>query len=574
MNKDTQKLCNNRCAKIIYQFKNIIWRRMKEYCMQGAGIALVAVLIALRQWSLFDKQYLVSEDGAIFISRACEGRISALLTPYAGYYHFATQAITDILYTICMQLNNIENLPRFMWICSIAVSALVAYYFTLERFSWLLPDRIYRLGVCCLVVLLHISEFQDLYGTLTNLQWWFSFYFFLAALQMFHSCQLPQKSEMALLLVLGFSTAGIVPFFLYAVAVVIYRYCKKIAEKGDICKLAVLACPIAVQAHCVLTSERIKGNLMLAEKIKQTLWSYFVLLGKTITSQSTIFYTVRFAIIGMLVFGFILYQMRDKINVALFSLGYAFFIYIFNTFPIKGNANNAAILTGDFSMVHGNVGGRYWFTTLSIFAFLIAVSLAMGVQKEVHKNPTALIVLIVVMITINSRFDMDNYLKLFASDYTSRYSEYSPLFSKDGTSRLRIPLHEPNWGVTFPCPDFSVKSDFKEGIFKVYSINDIEYYDGINFSNDSKWVKIGGYIEGYEYDAAYAMALADGIYYPLYANSDEVYVKEAYQIDKSSILYVNIPSSIINDSVNTLDMVILDNDKQHVVKTVITINRG
>lgn len=533
------------------------------------GVIAIATLIALRQWYLYDKQYLVSEDGAIFISRACEGRIRALLTPYAGYYHFLIQAITDGIYTICLRWNNIEKMPHLMWISSIIVSAVIASYFTSERFSWLLSEKLYRFYVCCLIVLLHICEFPDLYGTMTNLQWWFSFYFFLLALQMFHSRQLPKKFEMIVLMALGFSTAGILPLFLCITVMVAYRFVKGIAIRSDIYKWIMIACPTAIQTFSVLASGRMNTDLALAEKMKHILPAYLVLMGKTVIPQSFVFYSGRFIIIGIGVMVFILYQMKDEIRTALFSLGYAFFIYAFHIFPIQGDRNNAAILAGDFRQVGGNVGSRYWFVTFSIFAFLVALSLAFGLQKGCHHKSMALIMLMIVTITATSRFEMENYL-VRMGDYSRYYAEYSPLFSKDGTRKLRIPLHDPYWAAMIPSPDYNALCEWKEELFRIDTIDGIEYSKGMSIPSGSNYIKIGGCIENKECQTAYAMFLVDGVYYPLYTDNGNSVSKA--QKKNGELLYVWLPSGVLGDGEHKLELIALEEDKKHGVRTLVDID--
>jgi hypothetical protein len=338
------------------------------------GYFIVVFILVMRQWNIATKPYLVSEDGSIFIDRAINGRLSALITSYAGYYHFIPQFLVDTFYTFCKIINNVIFLPHMMWGSSVLIAALIVFYFTGERFSWVLEKRSDRLIVCCLIVLLSINEISDLHGTLTNIQWWLGFFFFMISLNIFHKREMPSIVTVIFLILCGFSTATIFALFMMFAVMITFKILKHKLYKSDIIKFTMILIPTVVQLWGVLHSKRVSEDILTYKKILGVVPSFFNLLGKLVTPQSINFYQYRMIMLGIILFALLIYILREIKWFAAFSLLYSLLFLAFCILPIAGNQNNISIATGNYFAVSENVGGRYWFVTLMIMQLLLSVA--------------------------------------------------------------------------------------------------------------------------------------------------------------------------------------------------------
>ena len=352
-----------------------IWLKYRNLIKIFIQYFIVVFILVMRQWNIVRKPYLWAEDGNIFINRAINDGFSAFITPYAGYFHFIPQFLTSIFYTFCKIINNVIFLPHMMWGSSVLIAASVVFYFTSERFSWVLKKRRDRLIVCCLIVLLSINEISDLHGTLTNIQWWFGFFFFMISLNMFYKRELPSIVSVIFLILCGFSTATIFPLFIMFMVMIAFKILKYKLYKNDIIKFTIILIPTVVQLWSIIHSKRVSEDLFTYKKILGIVPSFFNLFGKLVTPQSINFYQYRMIVLGIILCALLIYIFREIKGFAVFSLSYSMLFLAFCILPIAGNLNNISIATGNYFATSGNVGGRYWFVTLMIMQLLLSVAL-------------------------------------------------------------------------------------------------------------------------------------------------------------------------------------------------------
>lgn len=518
-----------------------------------AEYVIVLLILVLRQWEVVGKPFLVSEDGTIFINRAINGEFLALITSYAGYYHFIPQFLTNAFYKICEITNNVTMLPYMMWGSSVLIATSVVFYFTSERFAWVLEKRRDRLIVCCLIVLLNICEINDLHGTLTNIQWWLGFYFFLVSLSMFHERKMPPTATIILLALCGFSTMLVVPLFAMFAVLITYITIKCVLCKGDIVKFVAILIPFGVQVWSIMHNPRISQDTLLAERAIGIIPSFFNLAGKLVAPQSMVFYGDRMILFGILLIVVLIYIFRKNKQFVIFSLLYSLAFLVFCILPLNGNQNNIVILAGNYTAVSGNVGGRYWFVSLMIMALLLSVALV-NIWSSSHMKPITILVTAIIAVTIIGRFDVITYLKLFG-DYTVNYKQFAPLYSNTGTYCLRIPLHEPNWHVTFPSDVYTVSPNVTN---INYAIDSIDGNPPSDLTVRSNWVNISGwmYDNDNQIDFEYIMIEINGTYYPMLRTNGQD-VADYFQL--ANIVECRfsgvIPKTALRTGENTLNFV-------------------
>jgi len=513
------------------------------------GYLCIFILLVLRQWEIVGKPFLWAEDGNVFIYRAINNGFSSLFIPYAGYYHFLPQLLTNIFYYFCRIIDNVVLLPYMMWGSNILISSLAVGYFLSERFEWILKQRLERLFVCCIIILLNISEIQEVYGTVTNIHWWLGFYFFLISLNILYEKEMPSVRNIILLTFCGFSTLVIFPLFVIFSILLIYKIIKHCCNYKDILKYIVILIPCVIQTFSVLMSNRITThNFIGLELLRIITLSFFNLIGKLVTPQNINFYNYRMILLGIFTIIALLYFYRKNKKFLLFSLSFSFLFFLYCALPLN---NNIIILVTAFFNGNYGYGGRYWFISSIIIAFLISVALIKHIKSNNTKISTILAIVYLVMVII-LRFDIN-----LSAQYTSYYKQFASLYSNNGTHKLRIPIPpEINWHVSLPSNSYLDSLNSLDIQYNFDTITDMPgRYDWVNISG---WM----YDNDRKTDFKYILIENNGTYYPMIKTIRQD-VADYFQLPNifNSGFEGLIPKSIIQKGENTLNIVGIHVDK-------------
>jgi hypothetical protein len=153
-----------------------------------------------------------------------------------------------------------------------------------------------------------------------------------------------------------------------------------------------------------------------------------------------------------------------------------------------------------------------------------------------------------ITFTIISRFDLTSYLNLFGN-YTVNYKQFASLYSNTGTYKLRIPLHEPNWEVTFPSNDYTISPNVANTKYNI---------DSINMQNNSNWVNVSGWMfdGNTQTDFKYIMIEINGIYYPMIKTNGQD-MAEYFQLNNIRECRFNgvIPKHTLQTGENNLSII-------------------
>jgi hypothetical protein len=150
------------------------------------------------------------EDGVIFIQQQLAYGAHAIVTPYAGYFHLIPRVVTLVAVHASVILHHgILLTPFFMNLAAVALAALCAAQVCRDRFSWMAP-----LPWRCLfaVLLVGLPGSWEVFGIITNIQWWLAVYQFLIAWDIYVTHRIPAWPDLAVLGIAGFSGVfGVIP---------------------------------------------------------------------------------------------------------------------------------------------------------------------------------------------------------------------------------------------------------------------------------------------------------------------------------------------------------------------------
>jgi len=531
----------NRLYKSIKANKDII------FCI--ISFLTILLVIILRQWEVVGRPFLFAEDGYVFINRARAGTISALLTPYAGYYLFIPQFITFVFYTICKFFDDVTKLPYMMWASSVLIAASAVSYFMSERFAWVLEKRRDRLIVCCLTVLLIPAEINTVWGNITYIHWWLGLLSFYIGLNLYHERQMPSALMVIILVICGFSTLMFIPLCLLFTLFIAIKAVKKELNKRDIVKYLAILIPNVIQIITVLGSYRTSRFISMTD-VPGIIPSFLNYVGKLITPESWIFYNSRMILLGIITVCIIGYTLREKKQLVyftyLYSVGFLFYCAV----------ATGVDLASPVKIGHYSFYTRQWFVTLATMAWLLSVALVKVLASKAIK-PIPLAASILIAFTVVSRFDIKT--PLHHLDYTVYYEQYAQLYSNTGVHRLRIPLNAYRWHVTLPINDLKNTMSITGAMLGIDYIDDQSPFEhDIVVTND--WVRISGWMYDSERLSAfeYVLIAIDNRYYPMLKTSGHD-VPEYYQLPLPHIGNYRfsgaIPKSALQTGENTLNII-------------------
>lgn len=130
----------------------------------GVAVAILATLIYfIRDRHQFSNPQLWAEDATVFLALSVREAVLNFVQPYAGYFHFAPRAIALLGAFFPVSL---APVVFFYGAVAAAVASCVAIYLMART----LPERLRLLFALAPLLVLPAGE---LYGSITNIQWFF-----------------------------------------------------------------------------------------------------------------------------------------------------------------------------------------------------------------------------------------------------------------------------------------------------------------------------------------------------------------------------------------------------------------
>jgi len=499
---------------------------------------VILFILLLRQWEIFGKPYLWAEDGTLFINNVIEYGHKSLFFHGAGYYHFISFLFTNIFYFFCYIINNIVTLPYLMWTSSLLISGAAVFYFTSEEFKWILEKKRDRFIVCLLVILLIPAESSEVFGTITNIQWWLCFYFFLLGLNICYKREMPGTCNIIILVLSAFSTVGFLPLFGIFTLLLLDKIKRRAILKYDLLKYTALLIPSLIQIISIFFNRNNINSINPDGRVTKIINSYFNIMGKIIVPDFITFNNVSMIFIGILLLIIITaFSIKKNKILLLFSLTYSlgFLLYC-----LLFTGQTTFVMSGDYF-----VNSRYIIVSYMINAFLLSIIIVKYLfyikTKPVIRVCICVLLSLIVIVTIPFRFFIKMPISHYG-DYTVYYKEFSNLYSKNGGKKIRIPLQNQDWHVTFPVNNFIITPN-----------NNYEIMDNITVSNDNmdiqnNWIDVSVSLnDNYnKSDIISAMVLIEDIYYPMIKDNiifSGMIPKSAIKHDESKIKIIFIKSN-------------------------------
>lgn len=151
-----------------------------------------------------------AEDGPIFIQQQIYLGWRAIFVPYAGYYHLIPRIVTMLAVQMSVLAGRkLELVPFIMNVTAISLGSFSVCTICRQRFEWLAPLWA-RAALAVLIVSLPAS--YEVFGNITNIQWWLGLYQFFFMWDIFANRRLPPWPDSAMLMVASVSgPLGVLP---------------------------------------------------------------------------------------------------------------------------------------------------------------------------------------------------------------------------------------------------------------------------------------------------------------------------------------------------------------------------
>lgn len=395
------------------------------------------------------QNFLWSEDGTIFINRSINtlfGKENGIFQTYSGYFHLIPQLLTFILTYLCFSVfGNIYYLPLLLSTFCLLFESFCFYYFLSDRFDYC-ANKKQRAVVVVFLILSPLTFFFEVWGNITNFQWWAGIIIYLESLNIIYSDdKIPQKSQIFLSLIVlstPLCVIFLISFFVKSLKKILIERTPLLPHfKQNI----ILLSAIIVQILIILLQNRL-GNQQLnniltsmsltAKAMYYHFFSYYVTAGYP--NELFLVHIISITSIIMMLFVFI----KNKLSL---FLVYSFVIIFFVLFiSYKGQTYN------------GIFEDRYAFIPCYIYCFIQSLSLVKiwTIISEKKKNIVKIVsitILIIYTFSIERFYLLHNFYVMNTTEYIKKSEELKRCII-NGTEKIIIPIAPgPEYGWRVEC---------------------------------------------------------------------------------------------------------------------------
>jgi hypothetical protein len=177
--------------------------RMKSMYISISVFLICSIVFILRRPDMITNPQPWAEDGSVFISEALSDGLHSIFIIYAGYYHLIPRIVTYLSIHFSISLGQgIKYTPLFMNMISIIISVSCAMFITTNRFEWI-ATRPWRILIALSIIV--IPTGFEIFGTITNVQWWLGYFQFLITWDIVGKNRLPKGYVLIVLFFASFS---------------------------------------------------------------------------------------------------------------------------------------------------------------------------------------------------------------------------------------------------------------------------------------------------------------------------------------------------------------------------------
>jgi hypothetical protein len=382
------------------------------------------IIISRRSGILFDAQ-LWAEDGFIFLDEAILHGWQSIVIPYAGYIHVVPRIITYL----SLQLSEILGqgivwVPTIMNACTIALSSLCAVYICSSKFHWI--GGIYFRMLLSFFILV-FPEAYEIFGNVTNIQWWLGILEFFLLWNVLQSKKIPDWSDTILLSIVVISSPNgliVLPALLWG-----YFCVNKNKLNFGALKIFLILTLTLVQVKFLLAT-RIPKEIDIALFLKKTIGSVLNhLFGNLLLGQSV--NTLVLSITGaflLLVVLFFSRRLFNKLYIPFAFLCSIIFITIFGS---------------------ERISSRYIFLpTVVLFSILMYEGREQWRERAENIFSIAKIVLFALFFLLISLRIIKNYE--IAPHFSFPWKKQAALYDPQGKISFCFPINPCDWSVSIP----------------------------------------------------------------------------------------------------------------------------
>lgn len=164
--------------------------KKKKFLISLFTILFFIVLLFALYPRFYRANYLFAEDAGVFINDYLHEGLN-IFKPFGGYLVVFARLIAIFVVSVGKIFNDFNVLAFTMKGCNVLFVALVAYYFTTDRFSFLIKSRKCRTLVMALL-LIAACQYVDIILCTIGTHWWGGILVFFAVLELLNN-QLPSK---------------------------------------------------------------------------------------------------------------------------------------------------------------------------------------------------------------------------------------------------------------------------------------------------------------------------------------------------------------------------------------------
>jgi hypothetical protein len=402
------------------------------------------ILIILRNSDVIVNAQPWAEDGRIFITDSLLEGWNSILRPYAGYLHLIPRLTTIISVHLSIFLGKgISLVPFFMNSISVLISVSCVVFLCHSRFDWIASFK-HRALVSILIIVIPYTTSGEIFGSITNSQWWLSYIQFLIAWEILHKNKLPSISNLILLIVTSLTgPLGVIPF-LAMLIVYLRNFKKNFFELYYSISMLVISALVAIQMIISMVKRvSITNHENLFEIIyinlprlffsgilsRNILIDYKFVLSKESYSTSVLIGSVLILVL------IILYKQRYK---DLLIPGLILFIYMAMVY--KGSPDWYKF----YSIPYTNGAGRYLFLPTSIFLTVFIAGLTKKLRVDLLSS-ICILILVLILIT-----DINNFKFPKLNDYN--WIQTTKNFDLEGSNFCESIINPgESWKVKYPC---------------------------------------------------------------------------------------------------------------------------
>lgn len=404
------------------------------------GIVLAGLYVLRRPDMLLVPQ-LWAEDGQVFLQNAFDHGIQSLFMTYAGYQNLLSRILTFASISLSLRLmQSLVAIPLFMNLFAVLVDIACVAFLCSRHFDWLASWPRRSATVVCIVC---VSGIFEIYGTVTNVNWWLGWLQFLVALHVFHTNRFPASWMMVLFLLSGLSGPFVAIPAAMLTGLMLWRYWKvRTIHLPTLAIIAVMLVCAAIQAWTTLHSRPPVGETLSLTRFLATFPSivlvriYARLVFLDFVPSITSIGITTSALIGLAFIGMLFVRNRGQRALLTWCFGYSTLLMII---AYVGDGSNSLHYDSPFI----DIGQRYFFMPISI-ALLLLLCNAGSLPVSRTYRILSLGTVLAVLATILANF---SFTPFYDYEWPARVAVYAP----HATGRCPVSINPVGWQVVIPC---------------------------------------------------------------------------------------------------------------------------